>query len=76
MPKEMLKIKVTPNAGKTELIKSETGYRALIAAAPVDGRANETLIALLSKEFGVPKKDIEIAKGVASRNKIIIINRG
>jgi len=76
MDQETLEIKVIPNAGKTELIKTETGYNARIACAPVDGKANEALIALLSKEFGVPKRDIEIAKGTASRNKIVILNRG
>ena len=75
MNKETLEIKVIPNAGKTELIKTETGYRARIACAPVDGKANEALIALLSKEFGVPKYNIEIARGATSRNKIVIINR-
>ena len=75
MPKETLEIKVIPNAGKTELLKTETGYKARLAAPPVDGAANEALIALLSKEFDVPKRDIEIAKGAASRNKIVIINR-
>jgi|GEM_PF-3018074 len=73
MPVETLEIKVIPNAGKTELIKTETGYRARIACAPVDGKANEALIALLSKELGVPKRDIGIARGAASRNKTIIV---
>jgi len=75
MPKETLEIKVIPNAGKTELIKTDAGYRARIACAPVDGKANEALIELLSKEFKAPKRDIEIAKGATSRNKIVIINR-
>jgi len=75
MPKEILEIKVIPNASKTELIKTETGYKARIACAPVDGKANEALIALLSKEFGILKRDIEIIKGLTSRNKIVIINK-
>ena len=76
MAKETIEIRVIPNAGKTELLKTETGYKARLAAPPVDGKANDALIALLSKEFGVPKKNIEIAKGTTSRNKIVIINRG
>ena len=76
MPKETLEIKVVPNAGKTELIKTETGYKARLAAPPVDGAANEALIALLSKEFGVPKREIEIVRGATSRNKVVKINRG
>ena len=62
-----------PSASKTELIKTETGYRARLAAAPVDGKANETLIALLSKEFGVPKSSIEIIKGHTGKNKVVEI---
>ena len=76
MQKEIIEIKVIPNAGKTELIKTETGYRARIACAPVDGKANGALIALLSKEFGTAKSNIEIIKGASSRNKTIVINRG
>jgi len=73
---ETLEIKVIPNAGKTELVKTETGYKARLAAPPVDGRANEELITLLSKEFAVPKRDIEIIRGATSKNKIVKINRG
>ena len=71
--KETIEIKVVPNAGKTELIKTETGYRARIACAPVDGKANEALIALLSKEFGVLKRDIEIIRGATGRTKTVRI---
>ena len=69
-------VKVIPNASKNELIKTETGYTARIACAPVDGKANEALIALMSKELGVAKRDVKITKGVASRNKIVFILPG
>ena len=68
-------VKVIPYASKNELIKTETGYTARIASAPVDGKANEALIALLSNTLGVAKKDIEIIKGMASRNKTIVLKR-
>ena len=73
MAKETIEIRVIPNAGKTELLKTETGYKARLTAPPVDGKANDALIALLSKEFGIPKKDIKITKGLTSRNKTIEI---
>jgi len=69
----ILEIKVIPNASKTEFIKTETGYKARLQAPPVDGKANEVLIELLSKEFGAPKRDIVITKGVVSRNKTVEI---
>ena len=67
----LIEVKVIPNAKRTELIKTETDYKARLTAPPVDGKANEALIELLSKEFGVPKRDIEITKGVTSRNKTV-----
>ena len=69
----LIDIKVIPNAKHTELIKTETGYKARLTAPPVDGKANEALIELLSKEFGVPKRNIEITKGATSRNKAVAI---
>jgi len=68
-----IQIKVTPNASKTELIKTETCYKARIQCPPVDGKANDALIMLLSKEFGVAKNSIEIIKGKTSRNKTILL---
>jgi len=67
----LIEVKVIPNAGKNELLKTETGYKARIQCAPVDGKANEALIALLSKELSVPKSDIEIIRGKTSRNKTV-----
>ena len=71
MPKETLEIKVIPNAKRTELIRTDVGYKARLQAPPADGKANEALIELLSTEFDVPKRDIEITKGVTSRNKTV-----
>jgi len=68
-----IEVKVIPNSSKNELVKTETGYRARIRCAPVEGRANEALIALLAKELGVPKSNIEIVKGKTSRNKTVVI---
>jgi uncharacterized protein (TIGR00251 family) len=69
----LLNIKVIPGASKTEFVKTETGFKARVQGTPVDGKANDALITLLSKEFGIPKKDIEIVKGKTSRNKTILI---
>ena len=40
-----------------------------LAAAPVDGAANEELIALLAKTLEIPKRDITIVSGERSRTK-------
>jgi len=70
-----LQIKVIPNASKTELVKTENGYKARIQCPPVDGKANDALIMLLSKELGVAKNSIEIIKGKTSRNKTVLLKK-
>ncbi|MDR0517978.1 MAG: DUF167 domain-containing protein [Fibromonadaceae bacterium] len=70
---KLLQIKVIPNASKTELLITEAGYKARIQCAPVDGKANDALIALLSKEFGIPKSNIEITRGKTSISKTVLL---
>jgi hypothetical protein len=51
--------------------RSEGGIEVSLAAPPVDGRANDELVRLLSKVLGVRKKDLEIASGEGGRTKIV-----
>ena len=44
-----------------------------LAAAPVDGAANTSLVTLLAKEFGVRKNAVTILRGAASRVKQVYI---
>ena len=44
-----------------------------LAAAPVDGAANDALVALLAELFDCPRRDIVILSGHASRDKRIAI---
>lgn len=43
--------------------------RIRLTAAPVDGKANQALIKLLSKSFGVAASQITIEKGDTSKTK-------
>jgi hypothetical protein len=40
-----------------------------LAAAPVDGAANDELIALVARALDIPKRDITIVSGERSRSK-------
>jgi len=44
-----------------------------LAAAPVDGAANEELIAFIASVLDVPKRQIAIASGERSRTKRLAI---
>lgn len=45
-----------------------------IAAPPVDGEANTTLVKFLSKVLGVKKSDVSLDKGSRSRQKTVLVS--
>ena len=49
--------------------------RLLLAAPPTDGRANAQACELLSGIFGVPRRNVELVSGHASRDKLFCIRR-
>lgn len=66
------RIKVIPRASRNEVIPLETGeLKVKLTAPPVDGKANEALIALLAEYFQVKPKAIRLLQGQSSRNKLI-----
>jgi uncharacterized protein len=67
-------VRVVPRAGRTA-VAGTRGDALLVrlAAPPVDGAANDALIAFLSTTFDRPKRDITLVSGHTSRNKRIAI---
>ncbi|MFC1903045.1 DUF167 domain-containing protein [Chloroflexota bacterium] len=67
-------VRVYPNATRNEVVGSIGGVlQVRVAAPPIKGKANEELIAFLSKALGVSKSSIAIVRGHTSRNKLITI---
>lgn len=67
-------VKVVPRAGATKLAGIRDGRLLVrLAAPPVDGAANDALIALLAKTLGVPPRGITLTTGAHSRTKQIAI---
>jgi uncharacterized protein len=48
--------------------------RVRVAAAPVDGAANEALLRLLADELGVPRRDVRLVAGATSRGKLVAVD--
>jgi len=67
-------VRIVPRASRSEIAGEQSGaLRVRIAAAPVEGAANQELIKLLAKSFKLPQKAVEIVSGAASKNKIVRI---
>jgi len=47
--------------------------RVTLAAPPVGGAANAELVALLARQLGRPRRDVEIARGESSRQKTVAL---
>ena len=45
--------------------------RVRLTAAPVDGAANEALVALLAERLGVSKRQVVVVRGATSRQKVV-----
>ena len=67
-------VRVIPRSSKSA-ITGRRGDAILIrlAAPPVEGAANDALVALLSKAFQRPRRDIAIVSGEKSRDKRVSI---
>ena len=62
-----------PRASRTKIAGLHGGrVKIQISAPPVDGAANEEVIAFLSKKLGLRKSDIELAAGDSGKRKTII----
>jgi uncharacterized protein (TIGR00251 family) len=71
------KVQVVPRASRSEIVGEHGGaLRARVAAPPVDGSANEELVRMLARVFGVPRSAIDITAGHASKLKTVRIAGG
>jgi uncharacterized protein (TIGR00251 family) len=69
-----LDIRVMPRAPKNEVGEVRDGRVIVrVTAPPVDSAANEAVVALLARHYGVPKRAVRIVSGERARNKTIEI---
>ena len=74
MTTRVIQVRVKPNARVSLLEEKADGtWLAQIKSPPVDGKANEELIALIAKRFGCRKADVLIKAGESGRLKLIEI---
>jgi uncharacterized protein (TIGR00251 family) len=67
-------IYVQPNASKTECAGPHgDAWKYRVAAPPLEGAANEELCRFLAKQFGLPRRHVEIRSGFEARRKQILL---
>jgi uncharacterized protein len=70
----ILSVRVIPRAPRTRVDGERAGAILIrLAAPPVDGAANDALVAFLSDTLRVPRRDVTIVAGEKSRDKRVQI---
>lgn len=68
-------IHATPGARRTEAAGLHgDALRVRLGAPPMDGKANEALIAWAADTFGVVRKQVELLHGAAGRQKVLALH--
>jgi uncharacterized protein (TIGR00251 family) len=72
----LLEVRVIPRA-RRDGVEGERHGRLLVrtSAAPVDGKANAAVCALVAAHLGLRARDVEVVSGARSRDKVLRIRR-
>ena len=70
----VVEVKVQPRSSRKGVAGVSGGtVKVNLTAPPVEGEANRQLVEVLADAFGVRKCDVEILKGGACRNKVVLL---
>ena len=71
-PRTSLRLRIVPGARRSGIVgRHADGWKVRVAATPEAGRANEALLRLLARTLGLPRRDLELTWGRASRDKVV-----
>jgi uncharacterized protein (TIGR00251 family) len=70
----LLSIHAQPGAKRTAVAGLHgDALKVRVAAPPIEGRANDELVALIAEVLGVPRKCVTVVKGATSRRKTVSV---
>ena len=73
-PRTSLRLRVAPGTNRPGVVgRHGDGWKVRVTAPPEGGRANQAVLRLLAKTLGVPRRDLELAAGSTSRDKVVTL---
>lgn len=74
-PSALLEVKVKPRSSRQGVARTKDGgLEVRVAAAPVEGEANEAVLEVLSRTLGLRRSQLTIERGETSRRKLIRVS--
>jgi uncharacterized protein (TIGR00251 family) len=65
-------LRVKPRASRTRILGFREGALEIaVAAPPVDGAANEAVVAAMAEALHVPQRAVAIVSGATGKNKVV-----
>ena len=73
-----LAVRAQPGAKKSAIVgvygEGESAQlKIAVQAPPIEGRANDALVAFLAETFSIPKSSVELKSGELSRSKVFLL---
>ena len=73
-----LAVRAQPGAKRTAIVGvygdgDSAQLKIAVQAPPVEGRANEALVAFLAVLFSIPKRSVKLLSGELSRSKVFLL---
>jgi uncharacterized protein len=75
MPSTRLRLRVVPGSSRPGIVgRHGEAWKVRVAEAPERGRANEAVLGLLAEALSLPRRDVSLVAGHASRDKIVEVD--
>jgi uncharacterized protein len=67
-----LKVKAHPNSKKNSVVKrAEDSFEVFVRAKPVEGKANDAILELLSEYLKISRSKLRLVRGAMAHNKLV-----
>ena len=69
-----LRLRVAPGASRAGIVgRYRDGWKVRVSAPPEAGKANDAVLSLLADTLEIPRRDLEVASGRSSRDKVVML---